>query len=320
MEIRRGAESVMKFVTRDYRWNLHQASTPTRALSEGAMMAEIGRDLRSMYNGLLKEPLPDNLAGIVRELDKRERPAPLTSAPLRRTASPGSRPRQRARSGAPPSGQPGDGARASAGSGAARSLPARRQRSSGRSCHPGRPARIHKIRRNIAGPGAETRERAQALHVSASGLGVWLGDSNVFRLEGESPRQGAGPTHRSGRGAGPPRGEPLGGEPLGGCEGDGGRWRSAVRIRVRPRRRPADRAGARVAVRILPPSPCADGIEGWGAEGLDGAEDRWGGIALPSPLRAFDRIVRPAEDREPASRAGARMGAHPEPTLADHPS
>ena len=74
MEIRRGAESVMKFVTRDYRWNLHQASTPTRGLSEGAMMAEIGRDLRSMYNGLLKEPLPENLVGIVRALDRRNGP------------------------------------------------------------------------------------------------------------------------------------------------------------------------------------------------------------------------------------------------------
>ncbi len=71
MEIRRGAERVMKLVTRDYRWNLHQASTPARGLSEAAMMAEIGRDLRSLYNGLLKEPLPDNLACIVRELDKR---------------------------------------------------------------------------------------------------------------------------------------------------------------------------------------------------------------------------------------------------------
>ena len=71
MEIRRGAESVMKLVTRDYRWNLHQASTPARGLSESAMMAEIGRDLRSMYNGLLKQPLPENLVGIVRELDRR---------------------------------------------------------------------------------------------------------------------------------------------------------------------------------------------------------------------------------------------------------
>ncbi|MBW3656856.1 MAG: hypothetical protein KY444_12210 [Gemmatimonadetes bacterium] len=61
----------MKFVTRDNRWNLHQASTPSRGLSEAAMMAEIGRDLRSMYNELLREPLPECLACIVRELDKR---------------------------------------------------------------------------------------------------------------------------------------------------------------------------------------------------------------------------------------------------------
>ncbi|HEX2552442.1 MAG TPA: NepR family anti-sigma factor [Microvirga sp.] len=61
----------MKFVTRDYRWNLQQASTPARGLSEAAMMAEIGRDLRSMYTDLLKEPLPEHLACIVRELDKR---------------------------------------------------------------------------------------------------------------------------------------------------------------------------------------------------------------------------------------------------------
>jgi hypothetical protein len=61
----------MKVMTRDYRWNLHQASTPARGLSEAAMMAEIGRDLRTMYNQLLREPLPEHLTCIVKELDKR---------------------------------------------------------------------------------------------------------------------------------------------------------------------------------------------------------------------------------------------------------
>ncbi len=70
-EIRSKSESVMKFVIRDHRWNLRQSSTPSRGLSEAAMMTEIGRDLRSMYNDLLREPLPEHLACIVRELDKR---------------------------------------------------------------------------------------------------------------------------------------------------------------------------------------------------------------------------------------------------------
>ncbi|HEV2602828.1 MAG TPA: NepR family anti-sigma factor [Microvirga sp.] len=34
-------------------------------------MSEIGRDLRSVYTDLVKEPLPEHLACIVRKLDKR---------------------------------------------------------------------------------------------------------------------------------------------------------------------------------------------------------------------------------------------------------
>jgi hypothetical protein len=34
------------------------------------MMAEISRDLRSVYTDLLKEPLPEHLACIVRKLEK----------------------------------------------------------------------------------------------------------------------------------------------------------------------------------------------------------------------------------------------------------
>jgi hypothetical protein len=37
------------------------------------MMAEIGRDLRTMYNELLREPIPDHLVCIVRELEKSSR-------------------------------------------------------------------------------------------------------------------------------------------------------------------------------------------------------------------------------------------------------
>ena len=62
----------MKFVTRDYRWNFHHASTPSKGLSESAIMVEIGRDLRSIYSDLLREPLPEHLVSIVRELDKQD--------------------------------------------------------------------------------------------------------------------------------------------------------------------------------------------------------------------------------------------------------
>jgi hypothetical protein len=61
----------MKFVTRDNRWHLHQSSTPSRGISDSALMSEIGRDLRSVYTDLVKEPLPEHLACIVRKLDKR---------------------------------------------------------------------------------------------------------------------------------------------------------------------------------------------------------------------------------------------------------
>lgn len=60
----------MKLMTRDNRWHLHQASSPTRGLSELAMVTEIGRDLRSTYGDVLKEPLPEHLACIVRRLDR----------------------------------------------------------------------------------------------------------------------------------------------------------------------------------------------------------------------------------------------------------
>lgn len=62
----------MKLMTRDTRWAVHRTSTPFRGLSDTAMMAEIGRDLRSAYSELLTEPLPEHLACIVRKLDKRE--------------------------------------------------------------------------------------------------------------------------------------------------------------------------------------------------------------------------------------------------------
>jgi flagellar biosynthesis regulator FlbT len=61
----------MKLMTRDNRWHIRQASTPARGLSELAMMMEIGRDLRSTYRDVLKEPLPEHLACIVRKLDRR---------------------------------------------------------------------------------------------------------------------------------------------------------------------------------------------------------------------------------------------------------
>ena len=62
----------MKFMTRDHRWTLRRNSTPSRSLPEAVMMAEIGRDLRSVYNDVLKEPLPEYLACIVRRLERRD--------------------------------------------------------------------------------------------------------------------------------------------------------------------------------------------------------------------------------------------------------
>jgi hypothetical protein len=63
-------EQMMKLMIRDNRWHIYQSSTPSRGISESAMMAEIGRDLRSVYTDLLKEPLPEHLACIVRKLEK----------------------------------------------------------------------------------------------------------------------------------------------------------------------------------------------------------------------------------------------------------
>ena len=42
---------------------------PTESLSDVELLAEIGRDLKSVYAEVLHEPLPDHLATLLRRLD-----------------------------------------------------------------------------------------------------------------------------------------------------------------------------------------------------------------------------------------------------------
>ncbi len=61
----------MKFITRDFRWSVSPGSTGSN-LTDPTLLANLGRDLRSVYTDLVKEPLPDHLASIVRRLESRE--------------------------------------------------------------------------------------------------------------------------------------------------------------------------------------------------------------------------------------------------------
>ena len=60
----------MHFIVRN---DLGRSTRPDGTLSDVALLAEIGRDLRSVYEDLLKEPLPEDLAAIVRELKTGDR-------------------------------------------------------------------------------------------------------------------------------------------------------------------------------------------------------------------------------------------------------
>ncbi|HEX8165343.1 MAG TPA: NepR family anti-sigma factor [Beijerinckiaceae bacterium] len=42
---------------------------PGRALSDMELLAEIGRELRSVYTELLREPIPEHLAAIIERLE-----------------------------------------------------------------------------------------------------------------------------------------------------------------------------------------------------------------------------------------------------------
>ena len=45
---------------------------PERALSDVELLAEIGRELRSVYNDLFREPVPEHLVQIIERLEGRD--------------------------------------------------------------------------------------------------------------------------------------------------------------------------------------------------------------------------------------------------------
>jgi hypothetical protein len=49
----------------------HLRRRPGRPLSDVEFLAEIGRELRSVYSELLREPLPEHLAVIIDKLEPR---------------------------------------------------------------------------------------------------------------------------------------------------------------------------------------------------------------------------------------------------------
>src|SRR3712207_596561 len=61
-----------------------------RPLSDGELLAEIGRELRSVYNDLFREPVPERLVTIIEKLERREKD-PERSDPSRGTPSRGER-------------------------------------------------------------------------------------------------------------------------------------------------------------------------------------------------------------------------------------
>ena len=44
--------------------------------SNGQLAAHLGRSLRSVYQGTLEEPLPDDLAALVQRLERQDGPGP----------------------------------------------------------------------------------------------------------------------------------------------------------------------------------------------------------------------------------------------------
>jgi hypothetical protein len=49
-----------------------RSGKPERALSDVELLAEIGRELRSVYNDLFREPVPEHLVRIIERLEQRE--------------------------------------------------------------------------------------------------------------------------------------------------------------------------------------------------------------------------------------------------------
>jgi hypothetical protein len=50
-----------------------RSARPERALSDVELLAEIGRELRSVYNDLFREPVPEHLVAIIERLEGRDR-------------------------------------------------------------------------------------------------------------------------------------------------------------------------------------------------------------------------------------------------------
>ena len=61
----------MKFITRDFRWSVAPSSSGSN-LSDPTLLASLGRDLRAVYTEVVKEPIPDHLASLVRRLESRD--------------------------------------------------------------------------------------------------------------------------------------------------------------------------------------------------------------------------------------------------------
>jgi len=50
-----------------------RSTIPERALSDVELLAEIGRELRSVYNDLFREPVPEHLVAIIERLEGPDR-------------------------------------------------------------------------------------------------------------------------------------------------------------------------------------------------------------------------------------------------------
>ena len=52
-----------------------RGAEPARGLSDVELLAEIGRELRAVYNDLFREPVPEHLAQIIERLEGRDKDA-----------------------------------------------------------------------------------------------------------------------------------------------------------------------------------------------------------------------------------------------------
>ncbi len=51
-------------------WSISLNGGPKNSLSDAELMANIGKGLRAVYMDVLREPLPDNVAVLLRKLDE----------------------------------------------------------------------------------------------------------------------------------------------------------------------------------------------------------------------------------------------------------